>query len=126
MMVTDGSRVCCVDEVSSGLDPLSRRKIWDILVAELFRRGRLPVESVKADQDASSHVDVSEQALDAPSVSAGRAVLLTTHSIEEAQAVAGRGRVGVVSGGLLGTGSVGHTMDEVFVAVVKAHGVEEG
>jgi ABC-type Na+ transport system ATPase subunit NatA len=30
MMFTGGSAVCCVDEVSSGLDPLSRRKIWDI------------------------------------------------------------------------------------------------
>ncbi|KAI9718918.1 MAG: hypothetical protein M1812_003802 [Candelaria pacifica] len=34
MMFIGGSRVCCVDEVSSGLDPLSRRKIWDILLAE--------------------------------------------------------------------------------------------
>jgi ATP-binding cassette subfamily A (ABC1) protein 3 len=34
MMFTGGSAVCCVDEVSSGLDPLSRRKIWDILLAE--------------------------------------------------------------------------------------------
>jgi len=34
MMFTGGSRVCCIDEVSSGLDPLSRRKIWDILLGE--------------------------------------------------------------------------------------------
>ena len=34
MMFAGGSAVCCVDEVSSGLDPLSRRKIWDILLAE--------------------------------------------------------------------------------------------
>ncbi|KAK5991145.1 Cholesterol transporter ABCA5-like protein [Cladobotryum mycophilum] len=34
MMLTGGSAVCCVDEVSSGVDPLSRRKIWDILLAE--------------------------------------------------------------------------------------------
>jgi ATP-binding cassette, subfamily A (ABC1), member 3 len=34
MMLTGGSDVCCVDEVSSGIDPLSRRKIWDILLAE--------------------------------------------------------------------------------------------
>lgn len=34
MMFTGGSRVCAVDEISSGLDPLSRRKIWDILLAE--------------------------------------------------------------------------------------------
>ena len=38
MMFTGGSRVCCIDEVSSGLDPLSRRKIWDILLAERGRR----------------------------------------------------------------------------------------
>lgn len=30
--------MCCVDEVSSGLDPLSRRKIWDILLAERGKR----------------------------------------------------------------------------------------
>lgn len=34
MMFTGGSTTCCVDEVSSGLDPLSRRRIWDILLAE--------------------------------------------------------------------------------------------
>ncbi|KAK7741985.1 hypothetical protein SLS53_004568 [Cytospora paraplurivora] len=38
MMFTGGSRVCCVDEVSSGLDPLARRKIWDILLAERGKR----------------------------------------------------------------------------------------
>ncbi|KAL8737861.1 MAG: hypothetical protein Q9181_001303 [Wetmoreana brouardii] len=34
MMFAGGSSVCCVDEVSSGLDLLSRRIIWDILLAE--------------------------------------------------------------------------------------------
>lgn len=38
MMFTGGSKVCCVDEISSGLDPLSRRKIWDILLAERGER----------------------------------------------------------------------------------------
>ncbi|KAL8949166.1 MAG: hypothetical protein Q9222_004698 [Ikaeria aurantiellina] len=38
MMFAGGSSVCCVDEVSSGLDPLSRRKIWDILLAERGNR----------------------------------------------------------------------------------------
>ncbi|KAI1078069.1 P-loop containing nucleoside triphosphate hydrolase protein [Whalleya microplaca] len=38
MMLTGGSAVCCVDEVSSGIDPLSRRKIWDILLAERGQR----------------------------------------------------------------------------------------
>lgn len=41
MMFTGGSRVCCVDEVSSGIDPLSRRKIWDILLAERGARTML-------------------------------------------------------------------------------------
>lgn len=36
MMFTGGSAVCCVDEVSSGLDPLSRRKIWDIRMHNHF------------------------------------------------------------------------------------------
>ncbi|KAJ0164574.1 ATP-binding cassette sub-family A member 3 [Colletotrichum tanaceti] len=38
MMLTGGSAVCCVDEVSSGIDALSRRKVWDILLAERGRR----------------------------------------------------------------------------------------
>ncbi|KAL6361883.1 hypothetical protein LRP88_05363 [Fusarium phalaenopsidis] len=38
MMLTGGSGVCCVDEVSSGIDPLSRRKLWDIILAERGRR----------------------------------------------------------------------------------------
>jgi ABC-type multidrug transport system ATPase subunit len=42
MMFAGGSAVCCVDEVSTGLDPISRRKIWDILLAE---RGRRTVSS---------------------------------------------------------------------------------
>ncbi|KAI9727310.1 MAG: hypothetical protein M1828_006929 [Chrysothrix sp. TS-e1954] len=41
MMFTGGSRVCCVDEVSSGIDPLARRKVWDILLAERGRRSIL-------------------------------------------------------------------------------------
>lgn len=38
MMLTGGSGICCVDEVSSGIDPLSRRKVWDILLSERGRR----------------------------------------------------------------------------------------
>ncbi|KAM0351961.1 hypothetical protein ACHAPU_002477 [Fusarium lateritium] len=38
LMLTGGSSVCCVDEVSSGIDPLSRRKLWDIILAERGRR----------------------------------------------------------------------------------------
>ncbi|KAI5809808.1 hypothetical protein DFH27DRAFT_477169 [Peziza echinospora] len=40
IMFTGGSDVCAVDEVSSGLDPLSRRKIWDII---LEARGRCTI-----------------------------------------------------------------------------------
>ncbi|KAK7532032.1 uncharacterized protein J3D65DRAFT_670682 [Phyllosticta citribraziliensis] len=72
------------------------------------------------------------RALRAPGVSARRAVLLTTHSMEEAEAVAGRGRVGVVSGGLLGTGSVEQLRDRwgrawvVGVSLADAEGEGEG
>lgn len=38
MMLSGGSAVCCVDEVSSSLDPVSRRKVWDILLAERGNR----------------------------------------------------------------------------------------
>lgn len=38
MMFAGGSAVCCVDEVSTGLDPISRRRIWEILLAERQRR----------------------------------------------------------------------------------------
>ena len=41
MMLTGGSSLCMLDEVSSGLDPLSRRKIWDILLAERGKRSIL-------------------------------------------------------------------------------------
>lgn len=32
IMFAGGSDVCCIDEASSGLDPVSRRVIWDILL----------------------------------------------------------------------------------------------
>jgi ATP-binding cassette, subfamily A (ABC1), member 3 len=38
MMLTGDSSVCCIDEVSSGIDPLARRKIWDILLRERGKR----------------------------------------------------------------------------------------
>jgi ABC-type multidrug transport system ATPase subunit len=41
MMLTGGSSLCMLDEVSSGLDPLSRRKIWDIILAERGKRSIL-------------------------------------------------------------------------------------
>jgi ATP-binding cassette subfamily A (ABC1) protein 3 len=38
MMFAGGSAVCCVDEVSTGLDPISRRRIWEILLTERQQR----------------------------------------------------------------------------------------
>ena len=38
MMLTGGSRVCCVDECSSGVDALARQKLWQILLAERGKR----------------------------------------------------------------------------------------
>lgn len=38
MMLAGGSLVCCIDEASSGIDPIARRKIWDILLKERGRR----------------------------------------------------------------------------------------
>ncbi|KAK9427506.1 hypothetical protein V1505DRAFT_379941 [Lipomyces doorenjongii] len=37
-MYVGGSSVCLMDEVSSGLDPLSRRVIWNIILAERSKR----------------------------------------------------------------------------------------
>lgn len=34
MMFTGGSKVCCIDECSSGVDALARQKLWNILLAE--------------------------------------------------------------------------------------------
>ena len=34
MMFTGGSRVCCIDECSSGVDALARQKLWSILLRE--------------------------------------------------------------------------------------------
>ena len=38
MMLAGGSRVCCIDEASSGIDPIARRKVWDILLNERGHR----------------------------------------------------------------------------------------
>ncbi|KAB5536413.1 hypothetical protein GE09DRAFT_326681 [Coniochaeta sp. 2T2.1] len=37
-MFIGGSSVCFMDEVTTGLDPLSRRSIWDIILAERTKR----------------------------------------------------------------------------------------
>ncbi|KAL8658095.1 MAG: hypothetical protein Q9226_001273 [Calogaya cf. arnoldii] len=52
MAFVGGSRVCCVDEVSSGLDPLSKRKIWHILLSERGRRTMLLTTHALDEADA--------------------------------------------------------------------------
>jgi ATP-binding cassette, subfamily A (ABC1), member 3 len=54
MAFTGGSEICCVDEVSSGLDPLSRRKIWQILLSERGRRTILLTTHALDEADALS------------------------------------------------------------------------
>lgn len=59
MMLTGGSSLCCLDEVSSGLDPLSRRKIWDILLAERGRRSILLTTHFLDEADLlSDHISI--------------------------------------------------------------------
>ncbi|KIX08888.1 uncharacterized protein Z518_03545 [Rhinocladiella mackenziei CBS 650.93] len=54
MAFTGGSQVCCIDEVSSGLDPLSRRKIWEILLSEKGKRTFLLTTHALDEADALS------------------------------------------------------------------------
>jgi len=51
---TGGSKVCCIDEASSGLDPLSRRKIWEILLAERGQRTILLTTHALDEADVST------------------------------------------------------------------------
>ena len=52
MAFVGGSQMCCIDEVSSGLDPLSRRKIWHILMSERGRRTMLLTTHTLHEADA--------------------------------------------------------------------------
>jgi ATP-binding cassette, subfamily A (ABC1), member 3 len=62
MAFTGGSRVCCVDEASSGLDPVSRRKIWDILLAERGHRTIIFTTHALDEADAlADHIVMMEQ-----------------------------------------------------------------
>ncbi|KAF1991763.1 nod factor export ATP-binding protein I [Aulographum hederae CBS 113979] len=59
MSFTGGSRVVCIDEISSGLDPLSRRKIWDILLQERGARTLLMTTHFLDEADTlSDHIAV--------------------------------------------------------------------
>lgn len=73
MMFAGGSSICCVDEVSSGQDPLSRRKIWDILLTQ--RRERTIITTThfldEADLLSDHNVILSTGHLKAEGSSAG-------------------------------------------------------
>jgi len=73
MMFAGGSAVCCLDEVSSGLDPLSRRKIWDILLAERSDRTMIMTTHFLDEADfLADHIAIlSKGALVAEGSSAG-------------------------------------------------------
>ena len=73
LMFAGGSAVCCVDEVSSGLDPLSRRKIWDILMAERSDRTIIMTPHFLDEADfLSDHIVIlSEGKVKAEGTSAG-------------------------------------------------------
>ena len=59
MAFTGDSKICCVDEISSGLDPLSRRMIWQILLAERGQRTILMTTHALDEADAlSDHIAV--------------------------------------------------------------------
>lgn len=62
MMLTGGSEVCLIDEVSSGLDPLSRQKIWEILLAERGKRTIiLTTHFLDEAEQLSDHVTIMSQ-----------------------------------------------------------------
>ncbi|KAK5172022.1 uncharacterized protein LTR77_003659 [Saxophila tyrrhenica] len=54
-----GSKICCIDEASSGLDPLSRRKIWEIMLAQRGARTIILTTHALDEADAlSDHVAI--------------------------------------------------------------------
>lgn len=62
MAFTGGSKVCCIDEASSGLDPVSRRKIWDILLSERGHRTLLFTTHALDEADAlSDHIVILQK-----------------------------------------------------------------
>lgn len=100
MMLTGDSGICLLDEVSSGLDPLSRRKIWDILLAERGRRSMLFTTHFLDEADLlSDHITILSKGR---KVAEGSAVALkhelgggyrvkiyTTHDFKEPAELAG-------------------------------------
>ncbi|KIW11148.1 hypothetical protein PV08_10448 [Exophiala spinifera] len=62
MAFTGGSKICCIDEASSGLDPVSRRKVWDILLAERGRRTLLFTTHALDEADAlADHIVILQK-----------------------------------------------------------------
>lgn len=65
MVIASGADLIFLDEPSTGLDPISRRELWDLLIG----------------------------------ISKDRFLFMTTHYLEEAEAIAGR--IGILDGGRL-------------------------
>lgn len=86
-----GSRVIILDEPSTGMDPVTRRSLWNAI-----------------------HREYSKE---------GRTVLLTTHSMEEAETVCSN--IGIIAGGLLRCyGSVQHlksVYSDGYHAIIELH-----
>ncbi|KIW43596.1 uncharacterized protein PV06_04683 [Exophiala oligosperma] len=62
MAFTGGSKMCCIDEASSGLDPVSRRKIWDILLSERGHRTLLFTTHALDEADAlADHIVILQK-----------------------------------------------------------------
>lgn len=74
MSVMGNSEVVLFDEPTSGLDPESRRLLWNIMLA-LFRE---------------THVSAASGSSGGTSGGRSRSCVLTTHSLEEAEALCSR------------------------------------
>ena len=75
--------VVLFDEPTSGLDPESRRLLWNVMLA-LFQQSALHREAYTKSDFPSATATASASA------AASRSCVLTTHSLEEAEALCSR------------------------------------
>ena len=78
--------VVFLDEPTTGMDPLARRKIWELI--RRFKQGPGVVLNVSSTMiTEQSHIPTPSLPLSLIRPPAGRVVCLTTHSMEEADAL---------------------------------------